>query len=112
MTFSRRLRLTTSGIGLLLLAGCSGGDTAQLQLPMCTSSLSPLNDGSSAARQALLISEVNPGTFVELFNFSASDIALASTAYQLVSGNVAVPMTTAGAGVTVPAGGLVALKWP
>lgn len=75
-------------------------------------SLAPDDDGSGAARRALVLSEVNPGDYIEVFNDTAAPIDLDSVAYQLVAGAAAVDVSVAGAGVTVPPAGFAELDWP
>ncbi len=80
----------------------------------CASSLTPADDGSGAARQALILSEINPGDYVEVFNNTGADIDLDTVAYQLVTGLVTEPISGVGigAGITVAAGGFAELGWP
>lgn len=87
---------------------CEGG-TCQ---PSCGPALAPMDDGSSAARQALLISELDPGDHIELYNASGSAIALGSSDYQLCSPFSYSALSTLGASVTIPAGGFATLSWP
>jgi len=72
--------------------------------------LDPLDDGSgvngAVGLPALVISEVNPGEYVELFNTTASSITLPSI-YWLCSSFVYAQV----AGV-VPAGGYATVPWP
>jgi hypothetical protein len=78
----------------------------------CAIDLAPTSDGSSAALQAVILAEINPGTYLELYNNTGADLDLGASAMQLVSGTVTVPMSTAGAGVTVLAGGRAEIAWP
>jgi hypothetical protein len=64
------------------------------------------------APPALVISEIDPGTFIEVYNTTSSDIPLSSTAYQLCSPFVYAALATLGAGVVVPARGYATLPWP
>lgn len=72
--------------------------------------LEPLDDGSGAfgaiGLPALVISEVNPGEYIELFNTTASDITLPSV-YWLCSSFV-----YAQSAGTIPAGGYATIPWP
>jgi hypothetical protein len=72
--------------------------------------LDPLDDGSGAlgaiGLPALVISEVNPGEYIELFNTTASDITLPSV-YWLCSSFV-----YAQSAGTIPAGGYATIPWP
>jgi hypothetical protein len=89
-------------------------DGAPDATPTCGASLSPSNDGSSAPRRALVLSELAPGQHVEVFNATNSAIALDGRDFRLVSGDEVVVLDAAGigAGVTIAAGGFAALGWP
>ncbi len=95
-----RLLLTLALIAVLLPASTFA------QCP----ELDPLDDGSGAfgaiGLPALVISEVNPGQYVELFNTTGSDIVLPSI-YFLCSHLVYAQMAG-----TVPAGGYATVPWP
>jgi hypothetical protein len=80
--------------------------------PACAADLNPSDDGSSAARQALVLAEINPGDYLELYNNTASDIDLDTSTVQVVSGGMTVALATAGAGITVRAGGRAVVDWP
>jgi hypothetical protein len=81
---------------------------------VCPPALVPIDDGSGAARQALVLSELDPGDHVEVYNGSAAAIDLDAVEYRLVTGDTAVAIASAdvGAGITVPAGGYAELGWP
>lgn len=90
---------------------CTGGIcTMGMCDTMCPPRLDPIDDGSSAARRALLISEIDPGDYIELYNDTDAAIDLAAGTYQLCS-----PFSyfaLAGSGVTVPARGFATIAWP
>lgn len=78
----------------------------------CSVALAPVDDGTSAARQALLLAEVNPGDYIELYNNTGADIDLDASTVQIVSGSMTVALSTAGAGVTIHASGRHDIPWP
>jgi hypothetical protein len=80
--------------------------------PACAVDLAPADDGSGAARQALVIAEIDPGAFIEVHNNTGADMDLDGVAYRLVSGLEVVTVASVGAGVTVHAGGRAELGWP
>jgi hypothetical protein len=92
-------------------AATDGGDPDAL---VCPAPLDPTDDGGGAARQALVLSEVNPGDYVEVYNDTASAMDLDDEAYRLVSGLevVAIDSAGVGAGITIGAGGYAVLDWP
>jgi len=67
---------------------------------------------SAPTPPALVISEIDPGTFIELYNTTSSDIVLASVPYQFCSPFVYAAVASVGAGITVPARGYANLPWP
>jgi hypothetical protein len=87
-------------------------DAAPPDAFVCSGSLVPTSDGSSAARRALLLSEINPGDYIELYNSTASLIDLDTVSYQFCSPFNYCALATVGAGVTVPAGGYATVPWP
>ena len=88
-----------------LVAGADGPVAA------CTS-LSPGDDASGAARRALIISEIDPGTFIEVYNASAAAIDLGTSLAWFCSPFTYASMATLGAGITLAPGGRAALPWP
>lgn len=95
-----RLLATLAVLALLLPASVSA---------QCLD-LDPLDDGSGAfgaiGLPSLVISEVNPGQYVELFNTTGADIVLPGV-YFLCSHFVYAQMAG-----TVPAGGYATVLWP
>ena len=79
---------------------------------VCAPALNPTSDGSPAANQALLMSEINPGNYIELYNRTASPIDLDTVSYWFCSPFAYEALATIGAGVTVPAGGYAVVPWP
>jgi hypothetical protein len=95
----------------------AGVDAAPVDAPppdafVCSPSLAPTSDGSSAARRALVLSEINPGDYIELYNNTVSAIALGSTDYWLCSPFNYCALNSLAPGVTVPAGGYATVPWP
>lgn len=125
-----RFVLMAAGLSLVL-AGCSGsnghnghdagsedggengngdGGSDAGQLPTCTSSLTINNDGTGIA-QPLVISEINPGDYIEVFNNSGEEINLATSTAQFCSPfeyQALKLLSTA----KIPAGGFLKLNWP
>ncbi len=91
-------------------------DAMPLDAPMCSSSYTVSDDGSGAARQALVITEINPGAggYIELYNNTASAINLGTSAYQLCSpfDYAALSAAGVGAGITIQPGGFATVGWP
>jgi len=87
---------------------------AMIDATLCAAPLSPTTDGSAAGLQDLVLSEINPGDYIEVYNATGAPIALDATTYQLFSGpdSVAIDATGVGAGVTVAAHGYAQLGWP
>ncbi|HTM22231.1 MAG TPA: hypothetical protein VL172_17045 [Kofleriaceae bacterium] len=79
---------------------------------VCSDDLAPASDGSTAALRALVISEVNPGDYIELYNNTASAIALGSNNYQFCNPFNYCDLSSLAAGVTVPAHGYATVPWP
>lgn len=92
---------------LLVLAIVTNVSQARAQ---CEPALDPLDDGSGAfgavGLPAVVISEINPGDYIELFNTTGSDFN--TTGYWFCS-----PFTYTQVGaVIVPAGGYATIAWP
>lgn len=89
-------------------------DAAPDAYPSCGTPLAPTDDNTGAPRQAILISEIDPGSggFIELYNNTASSVDLGGSAAQLVSDGVTVPLSVAGAGTTILAHGQATIVWP
>ncbi len=78
--------------------------------PLC--SAPDLAVPSSPTPPALVISEIDPGTFIEIYNTTSADLPLTGTAYQLCSPFVYASLASLGPTVTVPAHGYAMLPWP
>lgn len=78
----------------------------------CPAALNPTSDGGAAGLQNLVISEINPGDYIELYNNTASPIDLSNGAFQLCSRPQYVALATHAPSVTVPAGGYATVTWP
>ena len=87
-------------------------DAEPIDALVCPPALNPAADGSSGAPQTLVISEINPGDYIELYNNTASPIDLDLVAFQFCSPFDYAALATVGAGVTVPAGGYATVPWP
>jgi hypothetical protein len=79
---------------------------------ICATALTPIDDGTGLDRQTLLLAEINPGDFVELFNNAPAEVDLGATVVHIASGAVSVALSTVGTGVTIPAGGRATVTWP
>jgi hypothetical protein len=80
--------------------------------PTCATALAPADDGTGTTRQAILIAEIDPGAHLELFNNTGAAIDLGTSTVQVASGAMTAALSTAGAGVTIPAGGRAVVTWP
>lgn len=110
---------------ILAIAGCgddgsSNGDDSGVQpadasdrpdaIP-CTSDLSPTDDGSGIAAD-LVLSEIDPGNFIELYNSTSAPISLANVAHQLCSPFAYRALSQSAPEVTVAPGGFAQIPWP
>jgi hypothetical protein len=73
--------------------------------------LDPADDGTGLA-VPLVLSEIEPGTSIELFNATADDIDLDTVNFWLCSPFTYANLQVIGAGVTVPAGGYATVPFP
>jgi hypothetical protein len=87
-------------------------DAEPIDALVCPPSLAPTSDGGSAALQNVVISEINPGDYIELYNNTGTDIDLDNVAFQLCSPFQYAAVAVVGAGVTIPAGGYAEIDWP
>ncbi|MEM9190501.1 MAG: lamin tail domain-containing protein [Myxococcota bacterium] len=73
-------------------------------------------DGSDAfggvSRPPLVISEIDPGDFIELYNRTSQPIPLMGDSYQLCSSPMYIDLAMLAPGVTVPANGYATIPWP
>ncbi len=78
--------------------------------------LAPVDDGSGAGGAvglpSIVISEINPGDYIEVFNTTAAPINLDDSTMQLCSPFTYAALSSVGAGITVPAGGYAVVGWP
>ncbi len=79
--------------------------------PTCTD-LTILDDGSITGIPDLVVSELNPGDYIELHNTTALDIPLGTVTHQLCSPFSYTGLAALAANVTVPAGGFATVPWP
>lgn len=77
----------------------------------CRPDLAPLDDKSGIANE-LIISEIDPGSFIEIYNTTSAAIPLDGSLYELCSPFVYSALRNLAPGVVVPAGGSVVLPWP
>lgn len=90
-----------------------GADAAELDgSATCTGDLAPAADGGDAAHQALVISEIDPGSAIELYNNSAAAIDLGATQFGLRSAPQTAMLATLAPNVTIAPGGLATVDWP
>lgn len=78
---------------------------------LCTTDLSPTDDGTGQPAD-LVISEIDPGNYIELYNATNSDIGLASTPDWLCAKPQYVAVSSEAASVTVPAKGFAVISYP
>lgn len=76
----------------------------------CTA-LSPASDGTSIPVD-LVLSEIRPREFIELFNTTAQDITLGSAQFNLCSPFDYASLRNFAPSVVVPAGGYATIPWP
>jgi cysteine-rich repeat protein len=78
--------------------------------------LDVLDDGSGANGAVglpdLVMSEIDPGDYIELWNTTGADIALSTASHQLCSPFAYRALSVLAPGVTVPAGGYATVPWP
>ena len=78
----------------------------------CAASLDPLDDGTElppGGIPSIIISEIQPGEYIEVFNTMGGDIDLSLAPWQWC---VPFRYQTVAVSATVPAGGYVRLDWP
>ncbi len=100
-------------------ADAAATDGAAIDAPLsidaamaCPAGLNPAPDLSAGAPPTLIISEINPGEYIEVFNNTTAPMNLAATVFELCSRpGYARVATLTGAG-TVPAGAYATLGWP
>jgi hypothetical protein len=83
---------------------------AAIPWPLGAESCAPPLDPTGAAVN-LVISEIDPGSHIEIYNPTGAAINLSTSSYQLCSPFVYAALATLGPG-TVPAGGYYLLPWP
>src|SRR5687768_324452 len=91
--------------------GPDGAVVGAADAALCTTSLDPIDDGTGLEVD-IIISEINPGEYIEVFNSSGEDVDLGAAPfsdYMWCS-----PFNYAGLPptVVVPAGGYALLEWP
>jgi hypothetical protein len=78
--------------------------------------LDVLDDGTGSngtiSLPALVMSEISPGNYIELFNTTGTAITLAGAPYWLCSPFAYVSLATLAPSVTVPANGYATVTWP
>lgn len=77
----------------------------------CTTDLAPTDDATGITVD-LLISEIDPGGFIELYNNTDQPIALANVSHQLCSPFDYRSLATLGPDVIIGPGGFATLPWP
>ncbi|MBN4059273.1 hypothetical protein JYT22_01315, partial [Endomicrobium sp. AH-315-J14] len=86
------------------------GNTCQ----SCGPLMNPISDGGNADNPLapIIMSEISPGNFIELYNSTNNDIVLNNTVSVFCSPFSYVDLSMAGAGVTVPANGYATIPFP
>jgi hypothetical protein len=82
-------------------------------LPACAEDLGTQDDGSSAneTNPNIVISEVDPGEFIELYNAGSGTVMLSATGYRWCNNrNYSTGFTAHN--FTIPAGGRRVIEWP
>jgi hypothetical protein len=92
-------------------------DAGPPPLPMCTATLTVTSDGGGGsgfgAPQDLVISEINPGDYIELYNNTDTDFVIdASTPHLFCSPFRYVSLSTLAPGTVIPARGFAQLPFP
>lgn len=77
----------------------------------CTTDLAPADDATGITVD-LVMSEIDPGDFIELYNNTNQPIALGSVSHQLCSPFSYRSLATLGADVVIAPGGFATLPWP
>jgi hypothetical protein len=82
----------------------------------CPATLAVQDDGSGASGGVpipdLVISEINPGDYIELFNTTGTPIMLGNGSFQFCSPFTYQALSTLAPSVVVPAGGFATVPWP
>ncbi len=92
----------------------SEADTdADTAIADCPVDLDPQDDGGTATQTlpGIIFSEIDPGSYIELFNTTDSDIALSGIGHRFCAPFAYVALSD-NAGVVVPANGYAELPWP
>ena len=95
---------------ILFLASLSAFLFTEVSAQSCPP-LNPANDNTGIAVD-LLLSEINPGDYIELYNTTGTDIALSSVQQQLCSPFTYAALQTLAPAVVVPANGYATIPWP
>lgn len=77
----------------------------------CSTNLSPTDDGTGIAVD-LVLSEIDPGNYIELYNNTDSPISLVSAPHWLCARPGYVSLASEAANVTVPARGFAVIPYP
>lgn len=81
----------------------------------CSPALNPLADSSGPGTVQLpnlVMSEISPGNYIELYNTTGAAIALSGVSHQLCSPFAYAALSTLAGGTVVPAGGYATIPWP
>jgi len=95
----------------ILLPTCFSALLFNISVAQNCPPLNPTNDNTGIAGD-LILSEINPGDFIELYNTTNSDIALSSIQHQLCSPFNYIALSTLASSVVVPANGYATVPWP
>ena len=100
---------TTFLVVLIALTSMAFG--AGRAMTVCGTDLQVQDDGSGLANE-LVISEINPGDYIELFNASDADIVIDNEAYEVCSPFIYAALADLIPGAVVQAKSYVLLPWP
>ena len=105
-----------SGVADSGVADSGVADSSVADASICPNSLEVLDDNSGAngaiGLPDLVMSEINPGDYIELFNTTAIDIDLGAVQHQLCSPFSYVSLVSLAPTTVVPAGGFATVPWP
>jgi hypothetical protein len=108
---SFRVGLSGAVFATILDGQADGSMVERSTLEPCSSRLDPVDDQTGLPVD-LLISEIDPGDHIELYNPQATPLALAGVLHHLTSPLESVKVAGLGGAVVVPAHGYARLPWP
>ena len=112
---ARHARLATRGPACGQPSDCVS-ELCTGNLCACSASLNVLDDGSGANGTVglpdLVMSEISPGNYIEVFNTTLAAIPLNAAPHWLCSPFAYAQLATLAPTTTVPAGGFATIPWP